>query len=65
MENGEVAVVTVNGNEATVKKIKKRPEGILLIPLNPAYDTMFYSVEEVATLPVRIIGKVVELRGKL
>lgn len=64
VENGEVAVVTVNGNEATVKKIKKRPEGILLIPLNPAYDTMFYSVEEVSTLPVRIIGKVVELRGK-
>ena len=63
-ETGDIAVVLVNGDAATVKKIKKRPEGLLLIPLNPAYETMFYSVDDVATLPVQIIGKVVELRGK-
>lgn len=63
-ENGEIAVALVNGDEATVKRIKKRPEGLMLIPNNPAYEPMFYSNEEIENLPVRIIGKVVELRGK-
>lgn len=36
----------------------------MLIPNNPAYEPMFYSNEEIENLPVRIIGKVVELRGK-
>lgn len=64
VDNGDTAVVLVNGNEATVKKIKKSDAGITLIPNNPAFDPIFYSREEVVTLPVQIIGKVVELRGK-
>ena len=28
-ENGEIAVALVNGDEATVKRIKKRPEGLI------------------------------------
>lgn len=43
--SGDIAVVLVNGDEATVKRIKKRPEGIMLIPSNPAYEPMFYSKE--------------------
>ncbi|MBE7049336.1 MAG: helix-turn-helix domain-containing protein [Ruminococcaceae bacterium] len=63
-DNGDVAVVLVNGDEATVKKIKKQDIGISLIPLNPAYDIMFYNNEEIKLLPVQIIGKVVELRAR-
>lgn len=63
-ESGEIAVVLVNGDDATVKKIKKSENGITLIPLNPAFDPLYYSNEDIATLPVRILGKVVELRGK-
>ena len=63
-ESGDVAVVLVNGDEATVKRIKKEPAGIMLIPNNPAYEPKFYSNEEIESLPVRIIGKVVELRAK-
>ena len=63
-ETGDTAVVLVNGDSATVKKIKKMPEGIHLIPTNPAYDPMYYTAAEVEALPVRIIGRVVELRGK-
>ena len=63
-ETGDTAVVLVNGDSATVKKIKKMPEGIQLIPTNPAYDPMYYTAAEVESLPVRIIGRVVELRGK-
>ncbi len=64
-ETGDTVVVLVNGDSATVKRIKIEPNGIALIPNNPAYDTRFYSAAEVESLPVRIIGKVVELRGKL
>ena len=63
-ETGDIAVVLVDGDSATVKKIKKIPDGIQLIPTNPAYDPMYYTAAEVEALPVRIIGRVVELRGK-
>ncbi len=64
VESGDIAIVIVNGDEATCKKIKKTPEGVLLISTNPDYEPMFYSNSEIAELPVRIWGKVVELRAK-
>lgn len=63
-DTGDIAVVLVNGDEATVKKIKKSPSGIALLPTNPAFEPMFYSPQEIEALPVTIIGKVVELRAK-
>ena len=64
-DTGDTAVVLVTGESATVKRIKKEPDGGLwLLPNNPAYDPQHYSPAEVAEKPVRIIGKVVELRGK-
>ena len=64
-ETSDTAVILVNGDSATVKRIKKDPDGShWLLPNNPAYDPQHYSPAEIATLPVRIIGKVVELRGK-
>ena len=36
----------------------------MLIPNNPAYEPMYYSNAEIESLPVRVIGKVVELRAK-
>ena len=61
---GDIAVVLVDGFDATVKKIKNGPEGIMLIPTNPNYEPVFYSNEQIAVLPVTIVGKVVELRAK-
>lgn len=64
-DTGDTAVVLVNGDSATVKRIKKEPDGDLwLIPNNPAYDTKHYTPDEIRALPVSILGKVVELRGK-
>lgn len=65
VDSGDIAVVLVNGNDATVKRIKKSPQGVTLIPSNPAYEPMYYSNEEIESLPVTILGKVVELRAKL
>ncbi len=64
VENGEYAVVLVNGNDATVKKFYKLENGIKLLSTNPSYDPFFFTIDEVNTLPVRVVGKVVELRAK-
>ena len=64
VENGDIAVVLVNGDDATVKKFYRSNSGIKLISINPAYDPFFFTPDEVNTLPVQIIGKVVELRAK-
>ena len=64
IENGETAIVLVNGDEATCKKIKKTPEGVLLISTNPNYEPLFFTNKQIEQLPVRIIGKVIELRAK-
>lgn len=63
-ENGETAVVMVNGNDATVKRFYKTETGITLISTNPNYPPFQYTPEQVEQLPVRVIGKVVELRAK-
>lgn len=64
-DTGDTVVVMVNGDSATVKRIKKEPDGsLVLIPNNPAYDAQHFSPAEIADKPVHIIGKVVELRGK-
>ncbi len=64
IESGEIAVVLINNLEATVKKVIKKGTGITLIPFNPEYEPLIFTPDEIVTLPVKIIGKVVELRGK-
>lgn len=63
-ETGDIVIATVNGNEATCKRLKKYNEGIALISTNPLYEPMFFSDHEISEKPVRILGKVVELRAK-
>lgn len=64
-ENGETVIATVNGSDATCKRLRKHKDGIELIANNPNYEPMYYSNEEIENKPVRILGKVVELRRKL
>ena len=63
-ESGDICVVMVNGFDATLKQVKKDFNGITLVPFNQEYKPMFYSNKDIAELPVRILGKVIELRGK-
>ncbi len=63
-ESGDIVIAKVNGDDACCKKLQKHDEGISLISLNPEYEPMFFSKKDIADLPVHIIGKVVELRGK-
>ena len=62
--SGDTVIVLVNGDDATCKKLQKTENGIILVSTNPNYLPMFYSKEEIATKPVVILGKVVELRSK-
>lgn len=65
VDSGDTAIVLVNGDEATVKQIKKTEAGIMLIGFNvEVYQPHFYSNDQIENLPVRIIGKVVESRHK-
>ena len=64
VDNGDTAIILINGNEATVKKFYKKANGITLMPANPQYDPLIFSEKEVMELPVVVIGKVVELRRK-
>ena len=50
--------------EAVCKKLVKTQGGLTLVSINSAYDPMFYSKAEIDTIPVKIIGKVVEIRTK-
>lgn len=63
-ESGDTVIAAVNGSDATCKRLMKHKGGIELIANNPSYKPMYYSNEEIENKPVRILGKVVELRRK-
>ena len=64
VESGEIAIILVNGDEATVKRVQRFDGGINLIPTNPAYSVLTFTNAQIESLPVQILGKVVELRAK-
>ena len=65
VESGQIAIVAVNGDDATCKKLIKTEDGVILQPANPDYDPIFYSNEDIISLPVTVLGQVVEIRRKL
>lgn len=65
VDDGDLAIVLVNGDQATFKQVRKSEAGITLIGTNTAvYLPHFYSNADIEALPVAIIGKVVEARIK-
>lgn len=63
-DSGDIVIAMVNGYDATCKRLVKYATSIALVSLNSKYEPMMFTMEEVGSKPVRIIGKVVELRGK-
>ena len=64
VESGDVAIVMVGSEDATVKRVLFHDAGITLQPFNSKYDPVVYSKKQVKDLPIRILGKVVENRQK-
>lgn len=56
VEDGEIAAVLIDG-EATLKKVYKLPDKIVLRPCNPMYEDIIYTGE--ALEGIRILGKAV------
>ena len=63
-ESGDDCVVMVNGNDGTFKRVIKNKDGIILQPLNAEYIPFVFTNEQIESLPVRVIGIVVEIRRK-
>lgn len=61
VKNGDIAAVTVNGYDATLKRFYKFQDGITLEPesYNPENSTQFYSSKEQEYNPIHIKGKLV------
>ena len=63
-ESGNTCIILVNGDEATVKKVIKKEDGIELIAMNPYYPLRKFTKNEIDEIPVKIIGKVIEARKR-
>ncbi len=63
-DSGNIVVAMIGDNDATIKKLIKDDKGIILQPLNPVYKPKYFSAEDIRSLPVSVIGKVVELRAR-
>ena len=64
VESGQTAVVLINGEEATVKRLIKTKDGIELHALNPYYPVKKFTFEDIKNIPIKIIGRVKEAKIK-
>lgn len=62
VECGELAVVVINGDEGTLKRLRKFENGIILESANQEYPPRIFVGESLKT--VTIVGKVLEVRKK-
>lgn len=64
--NGSLAVVQAGQSRLMVKQVWRMPEGsLVLVSSNTKYGPNVYTQEEIASLPVQILGLVVEFHGKV
>lgn len=63
VESGDIAVVMVDGENATLKRVLKKNDLIILQAENPKYDPLLFTPEDSARL--RIIGKVVHVKFRV
>ncbi len=67
--NNKDCAVMVNGFDATFKNVTISDNGITLVPFNlnnsDGYQPTFYSKDQIASLPVKIIGIGIEKRTRL
>lgn len=62
VNSGDVAIVSLSGDEATIKRVRIDENGITIIPTNSKYKSITYTPEEVEGLPVTICGRVIQVR---
>lgn len=62
VESGELAIVLVDGEEGTLKRIIKKDGAIILQPFNQAYQTQVFIGPDRER--ISIVGKVIETKAK-
>ena len=61
--NGPIAVVLIEREEVTIKRIIKKDHLLILEAANPSVPSRYFTDEEIETLPVQIVGKVLYSRS--
>ncbi len=63
VDQGEIAVVLVNGDDATVKRFYSSGDTVTLMPQsnNPIHQIQVYDPRQI---PIRVIGRVMEVRKR-
>lgn len=60
VDNGDIAVVAVNGDEATLKRVKKQENALILQPENPACEPRIFVGKDMERVSIR--GRLMQLR---
>ena len=62
VDSGDIAVVSINSDEATLKRIIKKENAIILQPENPSYETKIFVGEEMISVHIR--GRLMKLEKR-
>lgn len=60
--DGDIVLVTVGNDEGICRVFRATDSAVMFIASNATYDPLVYTCGEIYTVPVRILGKIVELR---
>lgn len=58
VESNQIAVVLIDREEVTIKKVIKKGDVVILESANPAYENRYYTRAEFQTRKIEIIGRV-------
>lgn len=64
VDNGSIAIICINGDEGTIKRVRVDRDGINIIPSNSRYSTKHYTPDEVTNIPITIQALVIEIRRR-
>ena len=62
VDSGDIAVVSINGDDATLKRIIKKESALILQPENPAYETKIFIGKEIESVHIR--GRLMKLEKR-
>ena len=62
VDSGDIAVVSINGDDATLKRVIKKENALILQPENPSYETKIFVGEEMASVHIR--GRLMKLEKR-
>lgn len=62
VDDGEIAAVLID-DDATLKRVYRKPYGVVLMPANSNYEPLVYTAEDCVN--IRIMGKAVACLGKV